>query len=95
MIFRKNVRWNIFREILFNLNEPYTGRGGYNTETRCGYNIKIGAGMNFITPSTPKSTWCYNHPLLYVFNEINHSEVISSLRDRKILPKNCSSRLKN
>ena len=35
----------------------------YNTN-----HSKIDVGMNFIIPSTPKCTWCYNHPLLYLKN---------------------------
>ena len=103
--------WNLSPQVLFKLitvyrdgvvitprqdvaitssTQNWSGNGFYNTN-----HSEIGAGMNFITPSTPKSTWCYNHPLLYVLNDINHSKVISSVGDRKILPKNFSSRLKN
>ena len=36
-----------------------SGNDFYNTN-----HSEIGAGMTFITPSIPKSTWCYNHPVL-------------------------------
>ena len=37
----------------------WSGNDFYNTKY-----CEIGAGMTFITPSTPKSTCCYNHPLM-------------------------------
>ena len=41
--------------------QNWSGNGFYNTN-----HSEIGAEMNFLTPNTSKSTWCYYHPLLYL-----------------------------
>ena len=59
--------------------------------------------MTFITPSTPKSTLCYNHPLLYKYQPIFSNPVLKflpkgdkrSIRTRKLqdFAENCEKLL--